>query len=245
MVGIKEGIRELFDGLCELLWPTRCVGCDLPGTLLCAACRDTLPFIDQATACPRCGAPCGCFICTECYGVDGPHPFSFTRAVAALEFRDVAARLVVGYKDEGEWRLSALLAQLLVQSIPSEWILWADMLTYIPSDKVARKRRGFDHMEHIAGALATQTGLPYERSLTKNAVFDQRILGRAQREKNIAGAFQAITPGVSPTDPVEYPSHVLLMDDVFTTGATLEMATRTLLTMGIREVRVAVITRVW
>lgn len=61
-----EAARELGEGFAELLWPTRCAGCDAPGVLLCDGCRADLPLIDQAHACPRCGAPFGSLVCTEC-----------------------------------------------------------------------------------------------------------------------------------------------------------------------------------
>lgn len=64
--GVRRAVRELGEGAAELLWPTRCAGCDAPGVLLCDACRARLPLIDQAHACPRCGAPFGRLVCTEC-----------------------------------------------------------------------------------------------------------------------------------------------------------------------------------
>ncbi|NTU89736.1 MAG: hypothetical protein HGA54_07520, partial [Actinobacteria bacterium] len=63
---ITEQLSVLREGFLELAWPARCVGCDLPGTLLCADCEGSLPLIDVATACPSCGAPYGVVVCTEC-----------------------------------------------------------------------------------------------------------------------------------------------------------------------------------
>ena len=71
--------RAMGEGLAEALWPTRCVGCDQPGTLLCDRCRAELPWIEQRLACPVCGAPFGFLTCTEC---DGDWPVRAT--VAAL-----------------------------------------------------------------------------------------------------------------------------------------------------------------
>lgn len=64
--GLRRVARTAIEDVSELLWPTRCVGCDVPGSLLCDSCRRSLPAIDQRTACPRCGAPFGDLICTEC-----------------------------------------------------------------------------------------------------------------------------------------------------------------------------------
>ncbi|MBQ1559106.1 MAG: hypothetical protein IIZ69_13600, partial [Pseudomonas sp.] len=59
-------LARFWGGAQELLWPTRCVVCDLPGELLCERCRSRLPWIEQRFACPVCGAPFGELTCTEC-----------------------------------------------------------------------------------------------------------------------------------------------------------------------------------
>jgi len=56
----------LLEGLLELLCPTRCAGCDMPGQVLCGSCHAALPQIERASACVRCGAPFGHLVCTEC-----------------------------------------------------------------------------------------------------------------------------------------------------------------------------------
>ena len=238
---IKQLAVELGEGFLELLWPTRCIGCEETGILLCDQCNARLPRIDRSLACPHCGAPLGHIICTECYGADGPREFSFSQAVAAMEFQGTAARLVVGYKDQHERRLAQLLAQLLLQVIPDDWIAWTDVITYIPADARALRQRGFDHMQAVASALAALMGQPAANLLVKYAVTDQRLLGRAARQQNSSAAFSARFSGECHLPP----GKVLLIDDVLTTGATLDAAATTLLDAGFDEVRVAVIARVW
>ena len=53
---ISELARQTADALAETLWPTRCVGCDQPGELLCDECRASLPWVEQRLACPSCGS---------------------------------------------------------------------------------------------------------------------------------------------------------------------------------------------
>lgn len=66
LAGITSGLHIAKEGIEELLWPTRCVLCDVPGTLLCDECRLELPYIDPLDACPRCGHPHGRFACVNC-----------------------------------------------------------------------------------------------------------------------------------------------------------------------------------
>ena len=64
--GITSCLRTVGEGVSELLWPTRCVLCDVPGTLLCDECRLELPYIDPLLACPLCGQAHGKFACVDC-----------------------------------------------------------------------------------------------------------------------------------------------------------------------------------
>lgn len=66
LVGITSGLHIAKEGIEELLWPTRCVLCDVPGTLLCGECRLELPYIDPLDACPQCGHPHGKLACVNC-----------------------------------------------------------------------------------------------------------------------------------------------------------------------------------
>lgn len=246
-------------GLLELAWPTRCVICDLPGSLLCEDCRDELPLIDQRDACPACGAPYGRIACTECWTREGlvEHPFS--EAACAAEFDGPAARLAVAYKDQGERRLASLIAVLIAEAAEARWgvgsggdggcgrgcdsgdkRLWVpEAIVPIPATRQAIRRRGFDHILPVTERLGERWDLPVDDVLAKADAVDQRELGRAGRIENMGGAFSL--RGSS----LRIPCTVLLVDDVFTTGATLSAATSLLLDAGAEEVRVATLCRVW
>jgi len=229
--------------LIELIWPTRCVGCEKLGVLLCEDCQRDLRYIDQDSACTRCGTPFGRLVCTECTPVYEPVKLAFTQARCVLEFTELPRRIIVTYKDKGEQRLSALLASMLAQVIPLEWKLWADVLTWIPADEEAVRRRGFDHMALIAVSLAEQSGLKTRPLLIKHSRKDQRSLNRREREQNMRSVFSIKEPGLKTPKPAA--QRIILIDDVFTTGATLDAAAQTLLSAGAKEIRVATICRVW
>lgn len=262
--------KVLATSILETVGPTRCAICDMPGNVLCDDCARKLPFIDQSLACPRCGAPFGRSQCTEC-----PLPgseealarpegaFPFTGARSALSFEDGARRMIRTYKDGDELRLDRPIASLLCAAIRgrspdsrtvprfaghatsavADWSRWADALTFVPASPEAVLRRGFDHMERVSGIVSQRTGLPLARLLSGNrGVRDQRELGRSDRLANRRESFsptgdEGVTAGT--------PRNVVLLDDVFTTGATLSSASRVLLESGVREVRVVTCCRVW
>lgn len=223
---------QLLDAILELAFPTRCAGCELPGDVICPTCRDNLPRVDPRTACPRCGAPYGALVCTECWDAE----WAFEAAISLGEFEAPLARMVALHKDAGERRLGPLLGVLLAEEIAREWPGWADAVTYVPATREAQQRRGFDHGRAIAGALAELLGVPLTCALARGRTLDQRTLGRAGRVRNAAGSFSAAG---------DVAGRLLLCDDVFTTGATLDAAAEVLLGAGAEHVRCAAIARAW
>ena len=223
---------RLLDALAELIYPTRCAGCEMPGAVLCDTCRDALPLISAKAACPRCGAPFGYLVCTECWNRE----WSFEAALSLGEFEAPLARAVALHKDAGEQRLGAVMGSLLAEQIAESWPGWAEAVTFVPATCAALRRRGFDHGQAIAAEVAARLGVPLAESLVRAAAADQRALGRADRASNAAGSFSARG---------EMHGRVLLCDDVFTTGATLDAAASALIAVGAGAVRCATVARAW
>ncbi|PWL78252.1 MAG: hypothetical protein DBY20_08000 [Coriobacteriia bacterium] len=276
----------------------------MPGSVLCEGCASSLPFIDLSLACPRCGAPFGRTLCTECPmpGSESAllHPeeaFPFTQARAALSFEDGARRIISTYKDSDELRLDAVIASLLCTAIRGrnethwtgtsvswgrwigneqashsvresskakspvavsseaersreippplqDWSQWADALVYVPASPEALLRRGFDHMERVAEIVARRTGMALVHALAScKGARDQRELGRGERLANRSGSFSLAAGAIS--DAGAPPRRIVLIDDVFTTGATLSAAAHVLLDGGAHEIRTVTCCRVW
>jgi predicted amidophosphoribosyltransferase len=223
---------RLFEAIAEFIYPTRCAGCELPGSVLCDRCRDTLRRVEFASACPRCGAPYGALVCTECWNRE----WAFSGALSLGEFEGQLARAVALHKDAGERRLGAVLGELLAADIAEAWPGWADVVVFVPATRAAFRRRGFDHGRLIAAHVAEKLGVPLADTLERAEAVDQRTLGREDRVRNASGSFSAAGP---------LPLRVLLCDDVFTTGATLDAAAEALLAAGAGEVRCAAVARAW
>lgn len=245
--GLAEGGRRLLGqlpgGMAELLWPTRCMGCDLPGELLCPSCRASLPWVEQRHACPTCGAPHGDIVCTACTG-----GWETRAVVCALEFVGAAAQMVVCLKDQHELRLAPVMAAAMACALDeaSSWPApdglprydpsHLDALCFVPATSEAYRRRGFDHMELVSRHLSGELGLPLADVLARTPARDQRLLGRAGRSANLAGT----------VDVVEDVSglRLLLADDVITTGASVRECARALLARGAASVTACALARV-
>ena len=222
------------DAICETLWPTRCALCDAPGAVLCARCAAQLDYLDFWRACPRCGAAFGFLQCDHCTPLANKGE-RVRPCVSALRYTADTGVLIKTYKDKGEQRLSETLAAILANTLPPSWMTWANGVTYVSASNAARRRRGFDHMELLTQSLADQCGLPCIRTLNPPATRDQRILGKTERKQNMQGRFTACEPLPG--------RRLLLIDDEFTTGATMDQAGIALELAGAR-VRCATVARV-
>ena len=253
---------RLRDAALEVLSPTRCAGCERPGALICEACLSRIEVIDPAHACTRCGAPFGDMLCTEC-GVaseeasegesaaaaapEAPEARAVDRCLAATVFADPVPRIIRTYKDAGERRLGALIAELMFdaaehaeQVVPERYgglLRDADAVAFVPVTAAAFARRGFDHMELIARSFSRLSGLPLVDALAKHGSADQRALGRAGRMERSRDAYEVVAPvgGL----------RLLLLDDVITTGATMRAAATALRAAGAAHVDALAFARVW
>ena len=226
----------LRDAFAELIAPTRCGSCDAQGELFCARCRAELAAsYDQQLACPRCGAPHGALVCTECVKAD----FAFTGTVVLGVLDGALSRAIAIMKDSAEERLATELGLMLAERVAQVWPGWADGVAYVPVTDAARRRRGFDQGERIACAVAAALRIPVGRFLSRPRSTDLRTLNREQRAAEVAASFQ---PGPDSAQAPHYP-HLLLVDDVFTTGATSHACARLLTEAGATEVRVACLAR--
>ena len=232
--GLERAIVGLAAGMADLVWPTRCVGCNEPGTLLCPTCEARLPRIGQELACRCCGAPYGLLTCTEC-----KRDWELERQVSACAFDGVAAAMTVTLKDQHERRLARVMARLMADAardVPG-YLEGVDALCYVPATPQAYALRGFDHMELVAVRFARVTGLPLVDCLARASASDQRVLGRDERASNLDGSV-VVTQDVRGM-------RLLLADDVVTTGASMRACARALLARGAAGVWGLSFARVW
>lgn len=240
---IDGALKRARDALLEILSPTRCASCERPGTLLCDRCRNAMVRVDASSACPRCGAPFGDLLCTECRELE----MASDRCLAATVFDGVPARLIRAYKDAGERRLAPIIAELMLdaasiaeEQVGGHWnglLRSADAVTFVPATSMAFQRRGFDHMEAVACAFSERSGIPLLDALAKRGRSDQRALGRSGRREQARGAYQVVA-NVSGR-------RLLLLDDVITTGATISSAADALKQAGAAHVDGLALARVW
>jgi predicted amidophosphoribosyltransferase len=213
----------------DLLLPRACLVCGRVGAQLCTACRAGLPRLDPPL-CELCGAPTAWPVarCRECSG----RRLGFARARAAVVYDASVQRLVAGWKERGLRRVAEDAAALVAERIPAPA---ASIVTFVPSDRGRLAARGHHPAARLACALARRYGLPCERLLERPSGSQrQRGLSLAERRRNVSGAFAATGRVAGP---------VLLVDDVYTSGATVSAAAAALRAAGAERVDVVTFAR--
>lgn len=198
-----------FSGLLNLLFPPKCVLCRrvLPWgkTGLCDKCRGTLA--------PQARLRTGTF---------------FTKCAVALEYSGQVRDAVIRYKFQDQPGYATAFGEILAKTIMRQLAGEYDLITWVPVSEKRRKERGYDQ----AMLLAMATALWFEDvavETLKKTVNNQKQSGLddpSRRRENVKNVYQASDPELIKG------KRILLIDDVVTTGATLEEASRTLLKAG-------------
>jgi ComF family protein len=208
-------------GLLDLVLPPRCGGCRALGSWLCERCRAGIRRL-QEPLCPRCGAEVESLAACPCRG----RLRALRRLRAAAAYEGPLERAIHRFKYE-RWRaLARPLASLLEDRLAVDGPA-AACLVAVPLHPARRAARGYNQSELIARELARslRLDLPLRGLRRVRDTPPQVGLDRLRRHHNVAGAFSWHGP------PLQGEA-VLLVDDVATTGATLEACARALRAAG-------------
>jgi len=213
----------------DLLLPQHCLGCSRTGPQVCDTCTQRLRRI-VAPLCARCGGPTAWPVarCRECAG----RRLAFAQARAAVAYDEPVRRIVAAWKERGLRRLAPWAADLVVDVVPRPT---ADVVAFVPPDRDRRLKRGHHAAEALARELAARWDLPAEPLLRRTRPAPrQRGLDRVARRRNVRGAFAAAG---------QVRGRIVLVDDVYTTGATVNAAASALRRAGARRVEVVTFAR--
>lgn len=230
-------LREAGNLFLHIFFPRTCFCCgrDIPrknSALLCHDCTKKLEPL-QGLVCVRCGLPLksGGAHCFNCRGSKAAkYKCSYIRS--ALCFNEPSRALVHAFKYEKYVCAAKFFAPLMYKTFKENPPYFeAELMAPVPIHKSRMRKRGFNQARLLAEELSKYNHIPAEDILLRvNKTKSQTSLNREERKENIKDAFK-LKPGVSVKGKA-----VILIDDVCTTGATLEECARVLKKAGAREV---------
>lgn len=217
--------QRVWTAVVDTLFPPRCGGCRAEGRLWCDACHASLVFVQPPT-CDKCGEPNTIGLCHNCQA----QPLQIEAIYSVVIFDGQIRQAVHGFKYE---RLSSL-AEPFGRLLADYWqtrALQADWLVPVPLHAARQRERGYNQSELLARQLSQHTGVPLlPIGLRRTRVTKvQMQLNAAERKVNVAGAFQCNDTRLSGR-------RVVVIDDVCTTGATLDACASALLQAGAASV---------
>jgi len=240
---IPKLLRGAGSAFLDLLYPPHCAIClnkTHAGEHLCAACRKEAPVV-RAPFCNTCSAPFfgqidGPFVCPNCRD----RRFRFTCAVARYQSRGAVRELIHRFKYNGKVHVRGVLVDWLAETLDDARLQTplCDRIVPVPLHSTRERERGFNQARILAEGLARRSGIPLADCLKRTRyTTTQTIFDREERMENLRGAFQMRqSADVSNL-------HLLLIDDVLTTGSTVDECARVLTGAGAASVRVATVAR--
>ena len=222
--------RSVLQQYLDILFPVHCAGCQRIGNVLCSSCLAKIQPL-PSPICDFCGTPLSTYgVCKNCqYHLP---KLSGQRAVSL--YQEPLRGCIHGLKYDGNIRLAVPLGLLLAQAY-RRYNMQADMLIPVPLHSERQQQRGFNHASLLAEVCSENIGVPMNDNILvrHRATVAQVDLHPRERYQNVAGAFACSSTSAK---NLLNGRSILIIDDVSTTGATLEACATPLFAAGAKEV---------
>ncbi len=220
---LETRLRSLIAIVLDFVYPCYCLACrsrlQHSELLLCETCWNTLPQI-----------PGELEVSTMARNIEGP--IYFSKAISVWEFDPIVQQVIHHLKYQHFHRLAAILGRFMADKLTCLSLPPNTLLVPIPLHPTRHRERGYNQSALLCQAIAEQTGFSASPSLVQRIRYthSQTTLNAAERRRNVANAFRVSTPAALQE------KLVVLVDDVITTGATMNACAQELLTHGARDI---------
>lgn len=236
---IRKRIGRIF---LPILFPRHCPVCGdlLPyGDMVCKTCYNKLPFV-RSPRCLRCGKPILDESEEYCYDCK-VFPKSFHGGCSLLLYNQLTQPAMVDYKYHNRRVLTDFYTEELMDRYLPFFRVWKpEAVIPVPVHAAKKKKRGYNQAELLSGSIAELLGIRHYPNLLIRRIntLPQKQFTPQARLNNLQKAF-AIHP--ASRSMTKKPARILLVDDIYTTGATMEACTRVLHRFGIRQVYICTV----
>ena len=232
----RKIVRNFYHFSLDLIFPKTCIGCGRAGKTLCADCKNQIKMV-KTFCCPRCGRinRNGGY-CPNC---ENQKKNFLTGVLVAADYeRGPTKELIHHLKYAGIIEVAPILAGMLISRLAKSKLRGKKVLVPVPLHWFKKRSRGFNQAEILAKIVSYKAEIPLALALKrkKNTKSQVELTGRERRE-NLVGAFVCVDAAAVKDKTV------ILVDDVATTGTTLNECARVLRTAGARQVWGLVVAR--
>ncbi len=236
---LRKGWFKFLSLVLDIVFPPKCIFCNCIMPIrtkicICESCEEEVPFI-KGKVCNKCGQPMEASaqsdMCLDCRR----NPHEYIQGISVLEYKGKVKHTIVRLKFYGKKKYAEALGSIVANKIKSmnNWPSF-DLIVYTPLHKTSYTKRGYNQAGLIAGTISKEMGVDIGKDvlLKIRKTKSQNKLTRAQRLINIKNAFSVNNRAL---DLVK-DACILLVDDVYTTGTTVDECTRTLKKAGANKV---------
>jgi ComF family protein len=227
---IRSRSQTVVQQFLDILFPVHCASCQRSGHVLCPACIAQIQPL-PSPFCQLCGTPLSTYgSCKNCQY----HPPKLSGQRAVGLYQEPMRGCIHRLKYDGNTRLAVPLGLLLAQTY-THYGMHADMLIPVPLHSERQQQRGYNHAFLLAEVCSAQLGVPMNNDILvrHRATVAQVDLHPRERHQNVAGAFACNSASAS---GALYGRSIVIIDDVSTTGATLEACAVPLFAAGAKGV---------
>ena len=214
----KNDFRKVWENFLNFIWPNYCLGCHKEDALCCQTCLETLknlPLDYQAW--------------------DKQADFYFEHCYVCLDYhQDLVKNLIKNFKYHYLQNINNILVDVLVKQAKQLNLSTDTIITNIPLHPRKKKQRGFDQTYLLAQGVAQKLNLDYSPLLKRiKKTKTQAQLSKQERQENVSQAFVINRSGGCPSGDRRT---IILIDDIATTGATLNQAAKVLKENGFEDI---------
>lgn len=214
------------ENIIHVLFPRRCPICDkamfssvfMKTELCCATCRESLEYVKEPV-CKKCGKPIENERAEFCYDCR-KHPKKFVQGKALWLYKDQVKQSMYRFKYQNRQEYARYYGSEIVR-VYGDWIRRnkIEAIVPIPLHWTKKRQRGYNQAQLLAAEIGKQTGLPVYSNLLKRTrkTKAQKNLNEIERKNNLKRAFKTQENNVQL-------SYILLVDDIYTTGSTINEA---------------------
>lgn len=228
--------KKIYQNSLNIFFPYKCVVCGSYGSLCCQNCLSKIEKIMTPT-CPGCGKISkNSMYCRSCRPKFKTYLYSVD--IACNYHSEVIKKIIHDFKYDGVVDLTQYCGELIYQRIHKNFETRKCLIVPVPLHRYKKNLRGFNQAELIARYLSKRMNLPGGDVLMRKVhTRNQAVLTRQQRLTNLVGAFDCIDPEFVKD------KEILLIDDVMTTGTTLNECAKVLKAAGAKRIYAAVLAR--
>ena len=232
-----KGNKKIKEAMLDLLFPRRCPVCDKAVGFgkgdICISCLEKIRPVKEPV-CMKCGKPLTgeaeyCFDCDR-------KKHLYLCGTAVFEYPGIASA-IYRFKYGGRQEYAAFFGRCMAEKLKIKFRQWKpEALVPVPIHPSRERQRGYNQAELLAREVSVRTGIPVYGDIVarKKKTAPQKNLDNVQRQNNLKRAFKISKNDVKLNT-------IVIIDDIYTTGSTIDMLTATLQAAGIRNVYFAVL----